>query len=447
MAIKSRTSHSQQVFDALTLSSEITVRDGNPRQMYSAALGTFEDDRRYVPCILGGFVFVSDPAGVMNGVAQLTDIEWYTQLPIENDYVTGRITNPSAEILEDTDVIDPDTGAVTHEALWRSADFLISDGSDSPWCSNVPKDCLIIHKNMPADTSMTIYGVLKFIDQRTGDIIRRLESKDIGTSGFNDEATVLRGPSGAEIMIDALAIPDAVPAGQTILDIPWTQRISVQLVGAEGNVPDTEACYQWVVEDSDAVAGWRAFSELEIAAMRITGENTKSLTYDARMITTETIRMRCFAARREEGEAWSSPIGRDNPFYDYRVTAELNGKLTADPVQLRGAVQDPGMSKQVEYTMDLRYNGKAVPARKKCLFLVHWFSSGRVLRNGSYVYERNDMGYGPKLMFFPCDYGYTYADGFMVNAEVETYKGCAVVMSSNSYVRQGDNIVIAPTYD
>lgn len=46
-------------------------------------------------CILGGKVFVNDPANLMNGWATLTGIEWYTQMPIDGDYQTGRIVNPS----------------------------------------------------------------------------------------------------------------------------------------------------------------------------------------------------------------------------------------------------------------------------------------------------------------------------------------------------------------
>lgn len=447
MAIRSRASNSVNTFDALTISSEIPVLGGNTRQMYSAVFGTFEDDRKWVPCILGGYVFVVDPANVMNGEATLADIEWYTQTPIENDYATGRITNPGAEVLNDVDVIDPDTGAVTHEAAWRSVDFLISDGSNSPWCSNVPAHCLIIHKNMPSETSMTLYAVLKFIDKRTGLTVRRLETKDIGTSGFNDEATVLRGPSGGELLIDAMAIPDTVPAGQTVLDIAWMRSISVQMVGAEGDVPDAKACYLWTKEDTTTTLGYRPFTDDEILALNLQGVQTKTLTYDARMITTETLRMRCYACRRDEDDAWSTPLDADNPFYDYRVTAELNNKVTGDPVQKLGFVQDIGMTKQVKYSMDLRYNGHPMQNAKMCLFLIHWFSTGRVNIDGSYVYVKNDMGYGPDIAFRPCDYGYTYADGYKVDALIETYAGCVPVKDGNSFVTSENRLVISPKYE
>ena len=92
--IRSKTNTSEQTFDAFSLNKEITILGGSPRQMFYTNEQTYEDDRRYVPCILGGYVFVNDPSELMTGEQELTDIEWYTQMPIDGDYNTGRIVNP-----------------------------------------------------------------------------------------------------------------------------------------------------------------------------------------------------------------------------------------------------------------------------------------------------------------------------------------------------------------
>ena len=273
--IRSRTNSGEQSFDALSLSADIVILGGSTRQMFYTTEGTFEDDRKYVPCILGGKVYVNDPSNIMTGWATLTDIEWYDQVPIDGDYVTGRITNPAQSVLDDVDVYDEETGELTHEAAWRSSDYLISDGSDSAWCSNVPNFCLIVRKNVPQLTAMPLYGVLKFVDTRTGLTIRVTRTIDFTTEQYNTEMVVMKGDSGDEVLLDPLSFSDTIPAGKNILDIKWTRTVNAQLIGTDGNVPDNEACYLWCTEDSSTVTGWRPFTDDEIEALQLTGVKRK----------------------------------------------------------------------------------------------------------------------------------------------------------------------------
>lgn len=440
--IRSRDKQSDNSFDGLIQSSKIVVLSGNPRQIFTPipAPGSWEDDHRLVPLVLGGHVSVADPASIMSGDATLSGIEWYTQMPIEGDYATGRISNPST--------------IPTAAESYRQIDYLISDGSGAAWCSGVQRDCLIIHKNIPAGTGQTIFGVLKFIDRRTGDEKRVLRSFPIGTSGFDNESVVLKGPEPSEIMIDALAVPDTVPSGKTVLDIPWTRTVAVQLDGAEGDVPDGEACYLWTIQDG---GNYREFTAAEADILNIQGQKAKVLTLDARMVV-GTLSLRCYACRREEGAAWIDPRNADNPVYDCRVTQSMNNNITADPVQKAGALQDPLMTKRCLYDLDIRYGGKPVPNIKKCLFRVNWFTVGRVTRNGSTVHVKNDMGWGHDMSFVPSEKGYTYAAGYSVHAEVLTFAGCRPVVlggttvreetsqqNSNCVTRDG-RLVIVPTY-
>ena len=462
--IRSKTNQSADiVFDALSLSADLITRGGSVRQMFYTNEQTYEDDRRYVPCILDGFVYANDPANIMTGEVPLSDIEWYTRMPIENDYATGRITNPSEEVLNDVDVIDPETGEITHEAAWRSCDYLISDGSNRPWCEDVPEMCLIVRKNVPQLTSMPIYGVLKFIDTRTGLTMRVLKSKDFSTEVYDADAVTMRGDCGDELLLDPLSFTDTIPSGKTIIDIPWTRTINVQLQGGEGDIADASANYLWVVEETDsnvAPTGWREFNAIEKAAMNISGEKTKSLSLDTRLIN-GSLSLRCYGGRRESGESWSSPLTDEhNPFYEVRLTMIVPGttpgtkrkpqgdnttqahvlmatdKFVAEPVQVTGNRQNAAMSIPCHYDMKLRYNGHDVPANKRSLFLFHWW--GQNLKTG----EVNSLGYGPTLDFVPNQYGYTYPEGFVVWADVEMFICMGVVKDSGNIVLDDGKVVI-----
>lgn len=461
--IRSKTNTSEQVFDSFSLNKEITVLGGSPRQMFYTNEQTYEDDRRYVPCILGGYVYVNDPAGVMTGEQELTDIEWYTQMPIEGDYNTGRIVNPSQSVLDDVDVYDQETGEITHEAAWRSADYLISDGSDAPWCADVPAKCLIVRKNVPQLTSMPIYGVLKFLNQHTGLIMRVICSKDFTTESYNTDVVTMRGNCGDELMLNPLSFTDTIPSGQTILDVPWTRVISAQLQGGEGDVADNKACYVWLIEESNtlvAPTGWRELNELEKKAMSITGEHSKTLSLDTRLIR-GSIALRCYGCRRDAGAAWANPLNDENsPFYQVRLTMAVPGStptskrkpkgdattaqeelmsqgiFDAKPVQVTGNHQNTAMSIPVHYEMELHYNGKSVPANKRALYLFHWY--GKNLKTGEEVF----FGCGPTLDFIPNQWGFTFPDGFAVWGNVAVLTSFGVVVDGTSYVNDSDGKLV-----
>ena len=408
--------------------------------MFYTTERTYEDDRKWVPCILGGKVYVNDPANIMTGWAELTDIEWYTQMPIEGDYNTGRITNPAQSVLDDEDVYDEETGELTHEAAWRNADYLISDGSNAAWCSNVPNFCLIVHKNVQPLTAMPIFGVLKFLDIRTGRTVRANVGIDLSTELYNTEMVVMKGDSGDEILLDPLSFTDDIPAGKNILDIPWFRTINAQLVGVDGNVPDNEACYLWCTEDSSTVTGWRPFTAEEIEVLNLTGVQTKTLTLDARLINSK-MRLRCYGTRREADAAWQTPLSEQNPFYTVQLTMTLNDTLKADPVQLTGAKQDVDMSIPASYEMQIRYNNKPVPSNKLYLFRVHWYAQN--LQTGAII----SLATAPNISFIPKDLGFSFPDGFAVWAEVALYGGCKKVVQGGQNMVQNSRQVLTPTFE
>jgi len=438
--IKSRTNSSQMVFDALSMSADIVILGGSTRQMFYTTESTFEDDRKWVPCILGGKVFVNDPSNIMTGFVTLSDIEWYTQMPIEGDYQTGRISNPAQSVLDDVDIYDEETGELTHEAAWRSEDFLISDGSNAAWCDNVPNLCLIVHKNVTRLTAMPIYAVLKFVDTRTGMTMRVLKSIDFTTENYNTDMIVMKGDCGDEVLLDPLSFTDAIPTGQTILDIPWPRSVNVQLIGTDGEVPDNEASYLWVKEDSTSASGWRQFTEEEIENLQLTGVKTKTLTFDARMIQTK-FKVRCYGKRKEADEAWQNPLSDNNPFYTTQFTMTLNDTLHADPIQLTGNRQDVHMSIRASYEMQLRYNGRDVPQNRRCLFRIHWKAQN--LKTGAII----SLGTTPNISFIPSEKGFSFPEGFNVWADVSLYSGCDIVVENDSQVIDDNQKVISPSFE
>ena len=438
--IKSRTNTSQQTFDALSLTADIVILGGSTRQMFYTTEKTFEDDRKWVPCILGGKVYVNDPSNVMTGFVTLTDIEWYTQMPIEGDYQTGRISNPAQSVLDDVDTYDPETGELTHEAAWRSVDYLISDGSNSAWCVNVPNLCLIVHKNVTHLTAMPLYAVLKFVDTRTGLTMRILKSIDFTTESYNTERAVMKGDSGDEVLLDPLSFTDTIPSGQTILDIPWLRSVNTQLMGVDGEVPDNEASYLWVKEDGTTASGWRQFTEDEIENLQLTGVKTKTLTFDARMIQSK-FKVRCYGKRKESTDAWQNPLSDNNPFYTVQFTMTLNDTLHADPVQLTGNKQDVNMSIPASYEMKLRYNGKDVPENRRCLFRIHW--KAQDLKTGAII----SLGTSPNISFVPNAKGFSFPEGFDVWADVSLYSGCDIVVVGNDQVIENNQRVISPSFE
>lgn len=433
--LRSKTKITEQTFDALSLTADIIILGGSTRQMYYTNEQSYEDDRKWVPCILGGYVYTNDPTGVMTGNRTLTGIEWYTQLPAENDYTTGRITNPSSSVLSDTDIYDGST--LIHEAAWRSVDYLISDGSGADWCSDVPANCLIVHKNVPQLTAIPIYAVLKFIDTRTGQTIRVLRSVDFSTESYNNQGVSMKGDSGDELLLDPISFTDTVAAGKTLLDVEWPRTVKALMTGVEGNIADNEACYLWTVEDNGT---WRQFTDDEINAMSIEGAQTKTLKLDARLID-GYIRLRCYGCRREAGAAWKNPMSESNsPFYGCQLTMTMNDTLEVTPVQNTGNQQTSRMDARCDYTLDIRYNGKDVPSTKRCLFNVQWWAQN--LNTG----VKKNMGTGPTLSFIPSEHGFSFPQGMAVWAEVTVYKGCKVMTQSDKWLTQGGKYMIAPTY-
>ncbi len=436
--IRSVTTESYQTYDGLLLSAEITNPGGSKRQIYSVGTGTYEDDRTLVPCILYGDMAVKDPA-VPEKTFGMEGIDWWTDVP-DDTKPQRKITNPSATILDDVDVVDPETGEITHRAAWRDRDYLISDGSERPWCTDVPAGALIIRKNVEARTSMTIYARLKSTDPRSMTEISVVRHTNLTTEAFDDSSVYISGSWGKQLVFDPLTLP-LPAAGASIFDTPWERTVSVRMHGVEGVLAVEDCCFQWIIGDDTQPSKWRKLTELEKMAYGIGDDTVADLTIDLRCLYGE-VRLRCYGCRLPDSGTRVDPSLTDNPFYDTSLVVKVNESITPVPVLTAGAEQNREMTATVVFDMKYKYGNTMLDDRKDEFFRNYWHGQNTATR------QKFTLQAGPQVRFRPCDYGVAYADGYAVGADVAVYAGCKPV-SLNGYIVVDDSgkVVISPTFE
>lgn len=435
--IKSVTTESYQNYDGLLLAAEITNPGGSKRQIYSVGTDTYEDDRQLVPCILYGDMVVKDPA-VPEMTFGMEGIDWWTDVP-DDTKPERKIVNPSSVILDDLDVTDPDTGETIHRAAWRDCDYLISDGSERPWCTDVPAGALIIRKNVEARTSMTIYARLKSTDPRSMTEITVVRHTNLTTEAFDDASVYISGSWGKQLVFDPLTLPEPA-AGTSIFDTPWERTVSVRLHGAEGAVALADSCFQWLIGDLTTPTGWRKMTDIEKTAYGISDDTAADLTIDLRCLYGE-VKLRCYGCRLPDDGNWTDPSLTENPFYDTSLVLKVNRDVYPMPVMEAGAQQERDMSVPVRFDMKYRYGNTQLADSKDELFRNFW--KGQNIR----THQKFSLGAGPKLSFRPCDYGVGYGDGFSVGCDVAVYAGCRPVINNGSIVVNDGKMVISPTFE
>lgn len=441
--IKSVTTESYQNYDGLTLAADITVIGGSTRQIFNVGTQTYEDDRRLVPCILYADMAGRDPSNP-ESVIGLSGIEWYSDNPDNPDALIEdiRIVNPSSTILDDVDVIDPETGEVTHEAAWRAYDYLISDGVPThQWCADVPVGALIVRKNIPARTSMSVYAVIKSVDPRFQSEIRITRFKNFTTEAFDDSSVKMEGSWGSQIVFDPFAVPEPTTQGGDALEEPWLRTVSVHMNGVDGVIPAAESCYQWLIGDENAPSGYRKFTELEKKVLGISDDTVADLTIDIRCIQGEML-LRCYGCRLADGDEWTDPTAELNPFYDTAVAVRYNETIRCAPVCRGGADQGYAMSRPSKWDMRYMYANKPVADGKRSFFRNNWKGQDIHTR------EKFSLGASPSLSFLPCDYNIGYGDGYTVGADVAVYGGHKPVTCDGKVVVDDQGrVVISATYE
>ena len=415
--IRSKTTTANAALDGLTILGYLTKLRGSEVQTYRESTGEYEDDRRLIPCVLMGAFGVSDPAGIVDSLPIISGIEWYDGEPQKladgsDDLVTHRIKNPAS--------IPADPSSV---------DYLISDGSDAEWCQGVPEFGLIIHKNVEMLTTQPIYAVIKFLDTRTGTTVRKLCSTNLTCEYGNDLAMTVVGDHGEAWVMDPIGIREPLTAGNDVTAEPWLRTYGAQLRQIGENIPDSKACYLWVVRDKSVPGEWREFNASETGTLLRSAANGKQLTLDLRYAGSN-LTIRCYANQREEGDEWSNPVGDGNPYYECRINVELNRELDARITQTAGYEQSMSMDTPCSFSLSMVYGNKTVADNKLGLFSVTWRAVNLQ------TFATVTLGTGMSVTFTPADKGFSYTYGFGVYAEVRTFMG----IGSGGSVTYGTNI-------
>jgi hypothetical protein len=377
-----------------------------------------------------GQFFVNDPLGEVPSQPAVSGIEWYSDAPLPNDYNTNRIKNPDDPAIYK----DPDR--------WRNVDFLISDGSDEDWCRGVPQYGLIVHKNLRYPNAMQIYGVIKFIDSRTGNTVRKQCSINLSSDAIQDNNIMVEGNRGDEWVLDPLNFPEPLTSGNDITEEPWLRTLSAQLRFDGNDIADSEASYLWVVKDETTQEGWREFNEVEKGLLLKTSPDARELTIDARFINRLTsLSVRCYACLKSSER---EPFNGLNPYYECRVKIEMNETLVPKILMTEGFEPVPGMNYRCSHIIKLSYGSREIPENKLGLFQIHWYGTNRR------TFVKREIGVGNSLSFVPADFGYEFPYGFSVYAGVAVWCCLALVKDGDNYVvsdHDSNEIVVSNVYE
>ena len=396
MAIQSQPKDIPVYIDPYSFMADIQVLSGNPVQNYNKDTNTYEPDRVLIPCVLMPYVSVSDPEGVMGGIRDITGAEWYEGAPKPDG--SNRIVN--------------------------GTDYQVS-------AAGKPQYSLTVKKNIDYNSPVEIHCILSFTDTRRNKQVNVERSIVLRTTIFDSKNYSLKMDKPASYTINPLAVtPDA--------EGKWIEEITAQLYSGSTPVPDANAAYWWEVLDKGV---WREFNETELAFC-VDGKNGgiwgKKLTIDARFMRHESFRCR---AAYYNGVRPASPSD-DSLQCVTSIKVEMPKTLGVAIVQSKGFKVSATLATPVSFTCYIPYNKGYVGVEKDHLFAITWFV--RSLKPGNQPIQ---AGSGRNCDFVPSSFGFDPNYPMQVYAEVKLYAETAAVMSGDSYVYSGDNLIVQPLYE
>lgn len=398
MPLKTRPQSVITTVDPLSLHYGINAVSGNTVQTYNNESKEYEPDRTLVPLILSPYVEVYDPAKVQNGKQALTAVEWYDGVPAK-DY-SNRIT--------------------------AGEDYEIGDGT----VTGFPANALKVKKNVPADSPIQIYCIVKFTDKRTQQTVRVEMNVKLYTTVYesrNYKVTLDCPPSWK---IDPLKETD------------WQHTLTAQLYSGSTAVDDAHAAYWWQVRDENGA--WREITsedeELWLTC-KSNGIFTKTLTFDARMMKASAFRVRAayFDSKR--------PVTPDDDAIvaETFINMEMPSSLSVEQMQTKGARQAYDFSTKVGFKTELFDNRATVTdTQANELFQIRW--KGRSAKAGS---SETFIDSGKNIEFVPKDKGFDPSALVSVWADISVYEKHAVLTDDAGKFITDDNgaIIIIPTYE
>lgn len=401
MALKTNSKVATVHVDPFSLSAGIQILSGNAVQVFNRESQEYITDRTLVPLLLLPVVNTLDPEGVMNGEQPLTGVEWYEGVPSADG--SNRIVG--------------------------NDDYEISSGT----VENFPMFALKMKKNVDPNTPMEIFAIAIFSDKRRNTEVRVERSIRVYTSLYDAQNYSVKINQPKAWTIDPLrVIPDS--------EGYWKFSMTAQLYSGKELVADEHAAYWWQIYENGV---WRDITDDDLAVW-IDGKGinehwTKTLTFDARMITGEV----AFRVRAAYYEDERPPSPTSEELQDSTsIKVEMAHSLSADIRQNKGIKISPTLNTSVGYECVLSDNKGIVGVDKDHLFKIEWYARSEKPGSSEIL-----LGEGRAIEFTPSVLGFEAAYTISIFALVKLYSGHALVMENDAAVMHNEAYVIQPTYE
>lgn len=383
--------------DPISFIAGIKILSGNSAQTYNQDSKEYEPDRKIVPCIIMPYVSVSDPEDMMNGLQDITGVEWYEGAPKQDN--SNRITT--------------------------NADYVISD-------EGTPKFSLKVKKNIEPNKPIEVFGIFTITDKRRNTEVKFTRSIPFYTAYYDIRNYSVRIDQPESLMIDPLK-EKADSQGR------WMHSITAQLYSGATAAADDNAAYWWDVNDG---SGWRDVTEKELAIF-ISGKNSdgtwnKTITYDARFI--RNLSFRCHAKYYEGSQKPSD--SESSSVAVCVVNVQISQTLDVQIKQTAGAKVNAKMTTPVSFEVVIMNKDSIIGDDKMDLFSVRW-----KLRTSKVGVADKVIGSGKTVSFIPASLGVSPSEVISVYAEVDIYSVTTIVEEQGKLVTEGGKGLTAKLYN
>lgn len=382
--------------DPISFIAGIKILSGNSAQTYNQDSKEYEPDRKIVPCLIMPYVSVSDPENMMNGLQDITSVEWYEGAPKQDS--SNRITT--------------------------NADYIISD-------EGAPKYSLKVKKNIEPNKPIEIFGIFTITDTRRNTEVKFTRSIPFYTAYYDIRNYSVRIDQPESLMIDPLKEQEDSQGR-------WMHSITAQLYSGTTAVADENAAYWWEVNDGN---GWREVTEKELSIF-ISGKNSdgtwnKTITYDARFI--RNLSFRCHAKYYEGAQKPSESESSCTAVCV--VNVQISQTFDVQIRQTSGAKVNAKMTTPVSFDIVIMNKDSIIGDDKMDLFSVRW-----KLRTSKVGVADKVIGSGKTVNFIPASLGVSPSEIISVYAEVDIYSVTTIVEEKGKLLTENGKGVTAKLY-
>ena len=399
MAVKTNVQSITIHTDPLSFNADMEIVSGNNVQTYNADLSEYEPDRSLSPLILMPAAYAYDPEGGSSFTGTISGIEWFDGAP----------------------------DATKSNKISDGTDYEIGDGTEEGF----PKYALKVKKNVPVESPMEIYAEAYFNDPRTGKTVKFEASIKLYTNQYDSFSYNLKLDQAEKWIIDPL---------QEVADTDgnWMHTVTAQLYNGTEAVADANAAYWWDILENGT---WRAVTDddidLFLDCKDSSGNYTKVLKFDARLITEESFRCR---AAYYEGTRPGAPT-TDLLQATTTVKVQMPQKMYFEPRQTAGIKVKTDLSTPVSYELVASTNKGPIDDDGYDLLDIRWMAKSA--KSGSTAKE---VGKGRTVTFTPKNEGMAGGYDVEVYADVYLYSVHALLVEDGAYLQDGGELLIEKVF-